>query len=670
MKDQIKKVSIIIPTFNRAEYLKMAIDSALAQIYSNLEVIVLDDCSTDETIDLPSYYNGKKIRFVRNDENLGFVGNWNKGLELASGDYIKIMGDDDLLDHACIAEQARILDKNPYVGVVCCNYHIIDEYGNITTHNDNPNFYKLSPDDATERGKDFIKNYLLKKRPVGWPTAILFRKSDIEKAGAFDPDTGCSADIDMWCRILIFSDFYYLDKKLAFNRHFSGNLSKKLAQDPFGYKGDMHFHFKILPRIENELDTQTNSLILTNLHKNIFNNFCINADEKNRRLVKHDLMQIVDRLNKLNDRQFFTQNQPEVSILLPIYNGAEFLRRAIDSLLVQTFTNFELIILNDGSTDCSQAIIDSYADPRIVRIGHDNMGLHRTLNKGLRLARGRYICRMDQDDIAAPDRLELQVRFLESHPEVSLVGSTSWLANVGGKIERIASYAFADYEIRWFLLFDNPMIHSSVMFRREIIGLSGGYEEDKRYDYAEDYDLWSRMSLHTSLWNIDSPLVTRTDTPGGMSLSNLQKQRRQAFEISARNCRFLVGEKYPLSDADIAILRSAWLGMDLPKEISVLTVLKRLFVTLQAIELLFKSVYRNYSPEEKLIARKWIVNEYQKVHGRPLVMFIRTVFAMKLQPDNLHRLKLGVVVNLRFARKCLKYGLSFSKKLLIRTSRA
>lgn len=352
---------------------------------------------------------------------------------------------------------------------------------------------------------------------------------------------------------------------------------------------------------------------------------------------------------------------PSISILLPVYNGAEFVRSAIDSLLAQTFTDFELIVLNDGSADNSQEIIDSYSDSRIVRVCHDNMGLHRTLNKGIALAKGKYICRMDQDDISAPDRLEIQKNFLDSNSDVGLVGSTSWLVIIGETTKRVVGYAFDDYEIKWFLLFDNPMVHSSVMFKKDILELSGGYAEDRKYNYAEDYDLWSRMAIHTKIYNIDSPLVTRIEMPDGMSYANLQKQRQQAFEISARNWQLLLVDESNISDVDVAILRSIWLSMALPEGVSAAHVFKRLPSLLRASERVFESMYKNYSPKERLVAKKWIASKYQEIRGGLLATIFRTIFAISFQPGNLQRLKLTMIVGYKSVNKLLRNGLGFSR---------
>ncbi|MEI7983879.1 MAG: glycosyltransferase family A protein [Bacteroidota bacterium] len=112
---------------------------------------------------------------------------------------------------------------------------------------------------------------------------------------------------------------------------------------------------------------------------------------------------------------------PTLSVLMPVYNGRDYLRAAIDSILAQTYRDFELIIVNDGSTDDSQAIIEQYHDPRIVSLVQVNQGVARSLNNGLEVARGRYVRRHDADDISDPGSFQVQVNFLEEHPGYVMV---------------------------------------------------------------------------------------------------------------------------------------------------------------------------------------------------------------------------------------------------------
>lgn len=185
---------------------------------------------------------------------------------------------------------------------------------------------------------------------------------------------------------------------------------------------------------------------------------------------------------------------PDISIILPAYNSMQYIGQTIDSLLTQTFTNFELIIINDGSTDDTQAIISSYNDPRIRHINNKaNSGLIFTLNKGIELANGKYIARMDADDIALSPRLELQYNWLEKHPKTSVVGSLISFIDLENQLT--GSWKLDKQNINYKAIFntmprENCLAHPTVMFRADVI---------KKYKYAwyqqhiEDYDLWLRM---------------------------------------------------------------------------------------------------------------------------------------------------------------------------------
>lgn len=198
-------------------------------------------------------------------------------------------------------------------------------------------------------------------------------------------------------------------------------------------------------------------------------------------------------------------HDPAVTVLMPVYNCAEHIVEAMESILAQTFTDFELLIVNDGSTDDTRKIIASKKDRRIRLIDNEsNRGLVPTLNKGLNRARGRFIARMDCDDVALPDRFLRQVKFLEDNPDVSVCGT--WARVFGNPREATMTPPVHPEEIRVELLFRSALVHSSVMVRRRVLDNSP-YRYDPAYRHAEDYDLWARLSRVTRLANIDEILM-------------------------------------------------------------------------------------------------------------------------------------------------------------------
>ncbi len=185
-------------------------------------------------------------------------------------------------------------------------------------------------------------------------------------------------------------------------------------------------------------------------------------------------------------------NNPKISVIMPVYNGEKYLKEAIDSILNQTFTDFEFIIINDGSTDESETIIKSYNNEKIRLINNQiNSGLTKALNKGLGIARGRYIARQDADDISMSNRFEIQYNFLKSNPNIALIGGWAKIIDEKGKQIRDEKKPLSFEEIKFHILFQNPFIHSTIFFRKDIIQKIGGYSE--KYKHAEDFELYSRL---------------------------------------------------------------------------------------------------------------------------------------------------------------------------------
>lgn len=200
---------------------------------------------------------------------------------------------------------------------------------------------------------------------------------------------------------------------------------------------------------------------------------------------------------------------------MSVYNGEKYFHEAINSILNQTFTDFEFIIINDGSTDESAAIISSYNDTRIRLIQQENKGLAPALNVGLKATRGKYIARMDADDISLPERFEKQFNFLESHPECVAVGSNAKIIDMGGEYLYTSCNLIAWENILHYLP-NTPFFHSSTMFRKDIAIECGGYFEEIKHHF-EDMILWNRMAQLGELRNIERPLIKYRLVPSAIS---------------------------------------------------------------------------------------------------------------------------------------------------------
>ncbi|MBR1799414.1 MAG: glycosyltransferase family 2 protein [Bacteroidales bacterium] len=199
-----------------------------------------------------------------------------------------------------------------------------------------------------------------------------------------------------------------------------------------------------------------------------------------------------------------TTEENTVTIVLPVYNGEAFLRQAIDSILAQTFTDYELWVVNDGSTDGSMAIVEGYADSRIVRKDNpSNLGLVATLNNTFAQITTPFIARMDADDIWHPRKLELQMAHLRQHPSVGICGTS---IHKFGDIDQTMIFPKESNALKVGLLFYCMMSHPSVVFRRESI-LKHNLTYNPDFFPAEDYKLWIDALKVTDIHNLQTPLV-------------------------------------------------------------------------------------------------------------------------------------------------------------------
>lgn len=195
-----------------------------------------------------------------------------------------------------------------------------------------------------------------------------------------------------------------------------------------------------------------------------------------------------------------------VSIILPAYNQEKFIVEAIDSILMQSLSNFELIIIDDGSTDKTFQVVSSINDSRMILVrNQENLGLTYTLNFGLSIAKSDIVARMDADDIAFSDRLHIQYEYLLKNPEIVAVGC--WISLFKDNLDEIGVHKYpAEFEcLRSEFTFNNSLPHPGVMYRKSVVKLLGGYTND--YPYAEDWDLWLRLIRSHNISNIQQPLL-------------------------------------------------------------------------------------------------------------------------------------------------------------------
>jgi glycosyltransferase involved in cell wall biosynthesis len=224
-----------------------------------------------------------------------------------------------------------------------------------------------------------------------------------------------------------------------------------------------------------------------------------------------------------------------LSVVMSVYNGAATVREAVESVLAQTYDDFEFIIVDDGSTDATPGILSSFHDSRVKVIRQENAGLTVSLNRGIGAATAPLIARMDADDISFPSRLETQVRILGSCPDIVLVGSDADLIDAGGKRVGSLRHLLRDDQIRRVYPVGNQFVHGSVIFRREAFERAGRYDEGLRY--SQDFDLWWRMLETGEVLNLPETLYAQREWPQRISSNLRPEQDRDRDRIVRRMWR-------------------------------------------------------------------------------------------------------------------------------------
>lgn len=223
-------------------------------------------------------------------------------------------------------------------------------------------------------------------------------------------------------------------------------------------------------------------------------------------------------------------NNPKISVIMSVHNGGEYLKEAIQSVLNQTCADFEFIIINDGSTDNSLSIINSFQDQRIKLISRENKGLVQSLNEGMKLATGEFIARMDADDISLPERFSRQVEFLKKNPDIYLCGTWAKTIDANDKITGEYTYPPLTHDkIKKYLLLHNSFIHPSVMFKKEVINKVGVY--NKKYKHIEDYEFWTRVLKNFKTANLPEFLLKYRINQTGITRSKNLEMRINGLMI-------------------------------------------------------------------------------------------------------------------------------------------
>lgn len=352
--------------------------------------------------------------------------------------------------------------------------------------------------------------------------------------------------------------------------------------------------------------------------------------------------------------------QPKISVLMPVYNGNRYLRESIDSILNQTFTDFELIIIDDGSTDSTWEILSEYADQdQRVRLfkNEENIGLINSLNKGLNLAKGNYIARQDADDVSLPKRFEKQIAVLDKHQKVILVSCDIEIINSEGTLLGKLQRACDPKLVAWYLIFHNRIAgHSQVMFRRKPVLNLGGYSQIN--SYSEDYELWCRLAKVDDIIILPEVLLQQRMHSKSLCAERGTDQNVWSLTQSKNNIEQLIGKE--LSLEEVENLRKFWTVHEsrksFPDSCSAGTLHSRLKEIYQAF--LQQATHQNLS--------------YPKSHQLRILIgkqFICWISFLRIRYNLLAKLKISVYAFAWFPTGVIEYWLNKFWNLQVRILR-
>ena len=310
--------------------------------------------------------------------------------------------------------------------------------------------------------------------------------------------------------------------------------------------------------------------------------------------------------------------QPLVTVILPIYNGEKTLARTLDALLAQTYPNLEILAINDGSKDQSQAILQQYQQqfPQITIISRENRGLVYTLNEALSVAKGKYLMREDADDFSDPERAVTQVQYMEQHPDVVVCGARY---RTFGNDERVVDMPITPAACKVHALFGPPVAHPSVMLRSEFLRIHGlKYEEKNKH--CEDYGLWvDIISAGGAVSNVPEVLHNYNNHGEQVSVLNAGESTKNHYRIIAEQLR---GMNVEVSDD---LLPHVYYANK--RYLKTLTVSQ-----FQLVNQLYSRIYQHASGYDKAYLQKLLseFTDYKIAHA----LGLKGYFAlMKAQPD-------------------------------------
>ena len=580
-------VSIVMPIYNSETYLDEAILSIIHQTYQNWELLVINEFgSNEEGKRIINRYAAidSRIRLIQNSKRLGIAESLNEGLRQAKGEYIARMDGDDISLPKRIEKQVGFMEENK--NILLCGVQV-EVFGSEKWD------WKLETYSAQ------IRTDALFYSPCVHPT-ILFRRDIIDKYNVFyNKEYKASEDYDFFTRVLEFGDIANLKEVLFKYRLYSTNATyvnnnigfkiysdvmerqfHKLGLDFSRQEVDLlsvHYSLKGLEGVEVLEKMVTLDLLLKKIFYVLYNKDKKSAPYLFKTLHRRfkESYDWLDNTCKYFDKnkaesiyknsvfyhdEFYVQtkfasSKPKVSVLLPVYNSEKYIAETLWSLFDQTFSDFELLVLNEyGSSKEGLEVVKMFEDDRIRIIQNkEKLGLADSLNLGIREAKGEYLARIDGDDLARSDRFALQVEFLDKNREYGLVGSLQH--HFGVNTDYIHDVPREHKDILAGLIYDCLVCHSTIMMRKKaFIDNKLFYDKAKQ---AEDYELWTRACKKFKFYNIPEVLGEYRVGEDNITKCKLAALSKESGELACKNIKETLVVEVP--DSHIPFL-SGWIN--------------------------------------------------------------------------------------------------------------
>lgn len=516
------KVSILIPVYNGSNFIKDSIESALNQTYKNIEILVINDGSNDndKTENIVKSF-GDKVRYIKK-ENGGVASALNLGIKEATGEYISWLSHDDAYMPNKIEKEIEVLEKlENKETIIFSNFELMDEFG------------------ITFNKTDYAKNMNVEKFCQGiYPVLMgtvngcttLISKKCFDGVGLFREDLRTTNDYEMWIRLFSKYSSYFIKDYL------------------------------VKYRIHKNQDTNSNPLSIIESN-DLWTDIVNNLDEDEIKKWGFDVFNIYMTIYRQTKGSKFYEAAkvaykkaedhykkiiPNVTIAMPCYNSAKYLKTAIDSILEQTYSNFELLIVDDSSTDDTLNIAETYAkeDFRIKILKNQyEKGVSGGMNTALNNARGKYFTRMDSDDISVLDRIERQVDFLDQNTDYGICSVNIAMINELGIVYSENPYPLLNVPNEWTFLWTNPLPNPPCIYRSEIIKKNN--IKFNNLKTAEDYDFLGQLVLLAKSYMINEPLYFYRFSTNSLYNKNKSETFNNSLEISKKFYEKVTNQKTP-----------------------------------------------------------------------------------------------------------------------------